>query len=89
MLLLSQPSLSSVGTASGWNWTYALVVDDLDDSRETAVVGAIVLDEDDTADLDEAPVGLSDGGFAHFDCNSAAGGLETEGRRSIVFGSWR
>lgn len=66
------------------------MVDDLDDSREAAVVGAIVLDEDDTADLDEAPVGLSDGGFAHFDCSSAAGGgLETEGRRSIAFGSWR
>ena len=62
------------------------MVDDLDDGREAAVVGAIVLDEDDAADHDEAPVGLSDGGFAHCDCGSAAGGLETEGRKSIVFG---
>ena len=65
------------------------MVDDLDDGAEAAVEGAIVLDEDDTADLDEAPVGLSDGGFAHFDCGSAAGGLETEGRKSIVVGGWR
>lgn len=35
---------------------YPLVIDDLDDCGETAGVGAVTLEEDDTADLDEPPV---------------------------------
>lgn len=49
------------------SFTYALVVDDLDDSGELLGVrtGA---EEDDTADLDESPLAGFDVCVAHFDC---------------------
>ena len=45
--------------------TYALVVDDLDNGRQSAGVGALG-EHCDAADLDEAPVAGCDGCFAHF-----------------------
>ena len=47
--------------------TYALVVNDLDDGRQSAGVGAVALDEDDTADLDLSPFGRFDNCVAHCD----------------------
>ena len=46
--------------------TYALVVDDLDDGGQAAGEGAVALEEDNTANLDEAPVGCDNGGVTHF-----------------------
>jgi hypothetical protein len=45
--------------------TYALVVDDLDDGSQAASGGAS-LEQDDTANLNEAPVGSNDRGLTHF-----------------------
>jgi len=42
------------------------VVDDLDDSGQTTGVGAVTLKEDDTANLDEAPVRCDNGSVTHF-----------------------
>lgn len=50
--------------------TYALVVDDLDDGCEAASVGVVAVDDNDAANLNEAPVGSLNHGFTH--CN---GGL--------------
>lgn len=36
--------------------TYSLVIDDLDDSSQTAAEGVLAVDQDDAADLNEAPV---------------------------------
>lgn len=52
--ILSSPLPRISGSRGGS--TYALVVNDLDDRGEAAGVGALALDEDDTADLDQAPV---------------------------------
>ena len=41
------------------------MVDDLDNSRQTAGVRAVTLEEDDAADLHEAPVGSDDACLAH------------------------
>lgn len=60
----------STGVGRAWFSTYALVVDDLDDSREAARELVAVLDEDDTADLDQAPLGSLDGSVTHFCCRS-------------------
>lgn len=46
--------------------TYALVIDDLDDGRQTSVVRASA-EEDDTAELDLPPLGSCDAGVTHFD----------------------
>jgi hypothetical protein len=47
---------------------YALVVDDLDDGSQTALVNTLV-EEDDTADLDQPPGARCDVGVTHFvDC---------------------
>lgn len=50
--------------------TYALVVDDLDDGCKPASVGVVAVDDNDAANLNEAPVGSLNHGFTH--CN---GGL--------------
>ena len=47
--------------------TYALVVDDLDNSGELLSVDAGA-EEDDTADLDESPLAGLDVCVTHFDC---------------------
>lgn len=46
--------------------TYSLVVDDLDDGSQAAGVGAVALEQDDAANLNEAPVGCNDRGLTHF-----------------------
>ena len=59
-----------VGRFSGYRseeFTYALVVDDLDNSGELLGVDAGA-EEDDTADLDESPLAGFDVCVAHFDC---------------------
>lgn len=48
------PRLKPRGRQNGRS-TYALVVDDLDDGGELALIGALS-EEDDTADLDEPPL---------------------------------
>lgn len=58
--------------------TYALVVDDLDDGGQAAGEGAVALEEDNTANLDEAPVGCDNGGVTHF-CG-VLGGCRLVGR---------
>lgn len=47
--------------------TYSLVVDDLDDGSQTAIVGVLAVDQQNTADLNEAPVGTLNQCFAHCD----------------------
>lgn len=47
--------------------TYSLVVDDLDDGGQAAVVGVVAVDQNDAADLNEAPVGSLNRCFAHCD----------------------
>lgn len=47
--------------------TYSLVVDDLDDGSQTAVVGVLAVDQQNTANLNEAPVGSLNQCFAHCD----------------------
>lgn len=49
------------------DFTYALVVDDLDNSGELLSVGTGA-EEDDTADLDESPLAGLDVCVTHFDC---------------------
>lgn len=61
------------GERGGAVATYALVVDDLDDSRKAAGVGAVALDEDDTADLDQSPLRTLDGSVTHFAGRSEVG----------------
>lgn len=56
--------------------TYALVVDDLDDGSQSASEGAVALDEDDAADLDQAPFRRLDGCVTH--CVGMLGGLILE-----------
>ena len=51
--ILSSPLPRISGSRGGF--TYALVVNDLDDRGQTAGVGAVALDEDDAADLDQTP----------------------------------
>jgi hypothetical protein len=50
---------------SAFGSTYSLVVDDLDNGSQAAGVGALTLDEDDTADLNQAPVGCNDRSLGH------------------------
>jgi hypothetical protein len=47
--------------------TYALVVDDFHDGGKSASEGMVAVDEHDAADLNEAPVGTLNHGFAHCD----------------------
>jgi hypothetical protein len=59
-----------VGSRSGYRseeFTYALVVDDLDNSSELLGVDAGA-EEDDTADLDESPLAGLDVCVTHFNC---------------------
>lgn len=59
-----------VGRSLGYRseeFTYALVVDDLDNSGELLGVDAGA-EEDDTADLDESPLAGLDVCVTHFDC---------------------
>lgn len=51
----------------GASETYALVVDDLDDGGQAAGEGVVAVDENDAADLNEAPVGSLNHCFAHRD----------------------
>lgn len=73
----------------GYRGTYALVVDDLDDGGQLAGVGALVQKEN-AADLDQAPLGGDDGGFTHFGGDLERSGSERtgsmEGRGE---GGWR
>lgn len=50
---------------SGVRATYALVVDDLDDGSQAAGVRTL-LDQDNTTDLDEAPLGSDNADVTHF-----------------------
>lgn len=43
------------------------MVDDLDNSSKLAAVRVVTVDDDDTANLNEAPVGSLDQCFAHCD----------------------
>ena len=52
---------------SGATVTYPLMVDNLDDSGESAGVGVVAVDEHDAANLNEAPVGSLNDCFAHGD----------------------
>ncbi len=47
--------------------TYALVVDNLDDGGQTASEGRVAMEEDNAADLDQAPVGGDNACFTHSD----------------------
>lgn len=59
-------SFAGGGAHVGVVSTYALVVDDLDDGGKATGEGAVALKEDNTANLDEAPVGCDNGGVTHF-----------------------
>lgn len=59
----------------GGSETYALVVDDLDDSGQATGLGAS-LEDDDTADLDEAPLRGSDVDVTHFGDGLCVGGMD-------------
>ncbi len=47
--------------------TYALVIDDLDNGSESAGVGVVAVEEDYTANLDQAPLGGDDVCLTHYD----------------------
>jgi hypothetical protein len=57
----------SISVVHRAEWTYTLVVDYLDNSSELLSVDTSA-EEDDTADLDESPLGGFDVRVAHFDC---------------------
>ena len=59
--------------------TYSLVVNDLDDRGESASVGVVAVDNNDTANLNEAPVRTLNGSVAHF-----VGDLVTSGQSQIL-----
>lgn len=65
--------------------TYALVVDDLDDSGEAARVRVVALNEDDAADLDQAPLGSLDGSVTHFDVDLVADVRMSRGRSECCY----
>jgi hypothetical protein len=74
-----------VGRFSGYRseeFTYALVVDDLDNSGELLGVDAGA-EEDDTADLDESPLAGLDVCVTHFDCLFWRVGSDERFRRLI------
>lgn len=50
------------------------MVDDLDNGGQAAGVRTL-LDQDDTADLNEAPLGSRDGRVTHFRRSSVCGGI--------------
>lgn len=52
---------------AGAGRTYSLVVDDLDDRGQAAREGVVAVDDNDTADLDEAPVRTLNDCVAHCD----------------------
>lgn len=66
MVSLPPHSIAS-GRAIGCGRTYALVVDDLDDGSESASEGVVVAENNNAADLNEAPVGSLNQSFAHCD----------------------
>jgi len=74
-----------IGRSSGYRseeFTYALVVDDLDNSGELLGVDAGA-EEDDTADLDESPLAGLDVCVTHFDCLFWRVGSDEKVRRLI------
>lgn len=68
--VLLKTAIFSIAGAS----TYALVVDDLDNGGQAAGVRTL-LDQDDTANLNEAPLGSRDGRVTHFRRSSVCGGI--------------
>lgn len=65
---LGQPPLLPRPLRASLPWsTYSLVVDDLDNGGEAAGEGVVAVDDNNAANLNEAPVGTLDHCFAHFD----------------------
>lgn len=61
---IESPHLISTSRSRG-SLTYALVVDDLDDGSQAASVLAL-LDQDNTTNLDGAPLGSNNADVTHF-----------------------
>lgn len=59
------PSSQSLAQKKSGSGTYPLVVDDLDDGGQATGGGAAALDEDNTANLNQAPVGCNDRCLGH------------------------